>query len=142
LAAVHILFFFSFVKESELNETSEASSRSRSVVEGNKIETQRKIRSEIRQGENPGDAYCSVAPGAARLRQTLYPCACLFRFRRYQSGVLGKSLSISANSLSCCTMSKLDDSSGALSATAVAKETLKDRVTKLDGKVDHLGGQV
>ena len=39
-------------------------------------------------------------------------------------------------------MSKLDDSSGALSAAAVAKETLKDRVTQLDGKVDHLGGQV
>lgn len=37
-------------------------------------------------------------------------------------------------------MSKLDDSSGALSAAA--KETLKDRVTQLDGKVDHLGGQV
>lgn len=29
-------------------------------------------------------------------------------------------------------MSKLDDSSGALSAAAVAKETLKDRVTQLD----------
>ena len=82
------------------------------------------------KGENPGDAYCSVAPGAARLRQTLYPCACLFRFRRYQSRVFGKSLSISANYLSFCTMSKLDDSSGALSATAVAKETLKDRVTQ------------
>ena len=39
-------------------------------------------------------------------------------------------------------MSKLDDSSGALSAAAVAKETLKDRVTQLDGKVDHLDGQV
>lgn len=39
-------------------------------------------------------------------------------------------------------MSKLDDSSGALSAAAVAKETLQDRVTQLDGKVDHLGGQV
>ena len=39
-------------------------------------------------------------------------------------------------------MSKLDDSSGALSAAAVVKETLKDRVTQLDGKVDHLGEQV
>lgn len=39
-------------------------------------------------------------------------------------------------------MPKLDDSSGALSAAVVAKETLKDRVTQLHGKVDHLGGQV
>jgi hypothetical protein len=39
-------------------------------------------------------------------------------------------------------MSKLDDSSGVLSAAAVVKETLKDRVTQLDGKVDHLDGQV
>ena len=51
LAAVHILFFFFFFKErklrkeSELNETSEASSKRRSVVEGNEIETQREIRS-------------------------------------------------------------------------------------------------
>ncbi|PPR86460.1 hypothetical protein GOBAR_AA34244 [Gossypium barbadense] len=37
---------------------------------------------------------------------------------------------------------QLDDSSGALSAAVVAKETLKDRVTQLHGKVDHLGGQV
>lgn len=36
-------------------------------------------------------------------------------------------------------MSKLDDCNGALSAAAVVKETLKDRVTQLDGKVDHLG---
>lgn len=40
------------------------------------------------------------------------------------------------------TVSKLDDSSGALSAASVAKETLKDRVTQLDGKVDHLTEQV
>ncbi|KAL5833799.1 hypothetical protein ACOSQ3_017473 [Xanthoceras sorbifolium] len=60
--------------------------------------------------------------------------------RRYQSGVMGKSLSNFYKFSSCCTMSKLDDSSGALSAAAVAKETLKDRV--IDGKVDHLGGQV
>lgn len=56
---------------------------------------------------------------------------------------MGKSLSISASSLlvaPCPT--KLDDSSGALSAAAVAKETLKDRVTQLDGEVDHFGGQV
>lgn len=53
---------------------------------------------------------------------------------------MGKSLSDFCKFSSCCTMSKLDDSSGALSAAAVAKETLKDRVT--DGKVDHLGGQV
>jgi hypothetical protein len=33
-------------------------------------------------------------------------------------------------------MSKLDDSSGVLSAAAVVKERLKDRVTQLDGKVD------
>lgn len=39
-------------------------------------------------------------------------------------------------------MSKLDDSSGVLSTAAVVKETLKDRVTQLDGKVDHLDGQV
>ncbi|KAL5739337.1 hypothetical protein ACOSQ2_028517 [Xanthoceras sorbifolium] len=63
-----------------------------------------------------------------------------FSFWRYQSGVMGKSLSDFYKFSSCCTMSKLDDSSGALSAAAVAKETLKDRVT--DGKVDHLGGQV
>ncbi|KAL2537101.1 Pentatricopeptide repeat-containing protein [Forsythia ovata] len=31
---------------------------------------------------------------------------------------------------------------GVLSVTAVVKETLKDRVTQLDGKVDHLDGQV
>lgn len=36
-------------------------------------------------------------------------------------------------------MSKLDDSSGVLSAAAVVKETLKDRVTR---KVDHLDEQV
>lgn len=37
-------------------------------------------------------------------------------------------------------MSKLDDSSGVLSAAAVVKERLKDRVTQLDG--NHLDGQV
>lgn len=49
-------------------------------------------------------------------------------------------MSISANSILVAPCP--DHSSGALSAAAVAKETLKDRVTKLDGKVDHLGGQV
>ena len=39
------------MKESELNETNEASSRRRSVVEGNELETQREIRSQTRQGE-------------------------------------------------------------------------------------------
>ncbi|KAL5808062.1 hypothetical protein ACOSQ3_028753 [Xanthoceras sorbifolium] len=71
------------------------------------------------------------------------PVCCVLRAgfpMRYQSGVMGKSLSDFYKFSSCCTMSKLDDSSGALSAAAVAKETLKDRVT--DGKVDHLGGQV
>lgn len=57
LAAVHILFFLFFLKkakESELNETSEASSKRRSIVEGNEIETQREIRSEIRQKQKEG----------------------------------------------------------------------------------------
>lgn len=39
-------------------------------------------------------------------------------------------------------MSKVDDSSGALSATAVVKERLKERIYERDGKVDHLDGQV
>lgn len=41
---------------------------------------------------------------------------------------------------SCCTMSKLDDSSRALSAAAVVKERLKDRVTQLDivSLISHL----
>lgn len=52
----------------------------------------------------------------------------------------GKSLSLSANSLLVAPFPR--DSNGALSAAAVAKERLKDRVTQLDGKVDHLGGQV
>ncbi|KAL0292383.1 UNVERIFIED_CONTAM: hypothetical protein Scaly_3064800 [Sesamum calycinum] len=38
-------------KESELNETNEASSRRRSVVEGNELETEKEIRSKTRQGE-------------------------------------------------------------------------------------------
>lgn len=38
-------------KESELNETNEASSRRRSVIEGNELETEKEIRSKTRQGE-------------------------------------------------------------------------------------------
>lgn len=56
-AILFFLFFFKerkLTKESELNETSEASSKRRSVVEGNEIETQREIRSEIRQKEKSG----------------------------------------------------------------------------------------